>query len=63
MTSVLVGDEWPASRSCSFTTGEKAPDNSCIGGWVGPRVGLYNMEYFTGTRTTTPSRPTRSQSL
>jgi hypothetical protein len=39
LTSTLVGGEWPASRPCCFT-----PGTHWIGGWVGSRAGLDNVE-------------------
>jgi hypothetical protein len=44
LTSALVGGEWPASRPCRFTPGERAPDTHWIGGWVDPRAGLDDVE-------------------
>jgi hypothetical protein len=44
LTSALVGREWSASRPCHFTPGERALSTHCIGGWVGPRAGLDNVE-------------------
>jgi hypothetical protein len=44
MTSALVGGEWSASRTYLFTPGEKAPGTHSIGGWVGPRAGLDDVE-------------------
>jgi hypothetical protein len=44
LTSILVGGKWLASRPCRFTTGEKVPDIHCIGGRVGPRAGLDEVE-------------------
>jgi hypothetical protein len=40
LTSALDKGEWSASRSGSFTVGERAPGAHWIGGWVGPRAGL-----------------------
>jgi hypothetical protein len=40
LTSAVGGGEWLASRSCSFTPGERVSDTRWIGGCVGPRVGL-----------------------
>jgi hypothetical protein len=40
LTSVLVRDEWSASRPCRFTLGERASGTHFIGGWVDPRTGL-----------------------
>jgi hypothetical protein len=39
LTSALAAGEWSASRPCRFTPGTR-----CIGGWVGPRVGLDDVE-------------------
>jgi hypothetical protein len=44
LTWALVGDEWSASRPVHFTSRERAPGTHCIGGWVGPRTGLEDME-------------------
>jgi hypothetical protein len=44
LTSALVGGEWSASRPGRFTPGERAPGTHRIGGWVGPRTGLDDME-------------------
>jgi hypothetical protein len=44
LTSALAGGERSASRPCRFTPGEIAPGTHWIGGWVGPRVGLDDME-------------------
>jgi hypothetical protein len=43
-TSALVGGEWLTSRPCRFTTRERAPDTHWIGGWVGPRASLDDVE-------------------
>jgi hypothetical protein len=40
----LAGNEWSASRPSRFTTGERAPGTHWIGGWVGSRAGLDDME-------------------
>jgi hypothetical protein len=42
--SVLVGDEWSASRPNRFSLGKRAPHARWIGGWVGPRAGLDDVE-------------------
>jgi hypothetical protein len=39
LTLALDGGEGSVSRSCRFTTGERAPRTHCIVGCVGPRVG------------------------
>jgi hypothetical protein len=44
LTSALGRSEWSAWRPCRFTSREKALGTHCIGGWVGPRVGLNVME-------------------
>jgi hypothetical protein len=68
LTSALVGAEWSASRPGRFTPGERAPDSHWIGGWVGPRAGLDDVEtrkFLTlqGHELRPLSRPVRSQSL
>jgi hypothetical protein len=40
LTSALDGGECSASRPGGFTPGEVVPGTHCIGGWVGPGVGL-----------------------
>jgi hypothetical protein len=64
----LAGGEWSASRPCHFTPREKAPGTHWIGGWVGPRAGLDDLEkrkFLTlpGLELRPLSRPARSQSL
>jgi hypothetical protein len=44
LTLALVGGEWSASRPGLFTPGERAPSSHWIGGWVGPRASLDNVE-------------------
>jgi hypothetical protein len=44
LTSALVGGEWSASRPGRFNPGETAPGTHWIGGWVGPRTGLDDVE-------------------
>jgi hypothetical protein len=65
-TSALVRGEWSASRPGRFTPGERAPGTHWIGGWVGPRTGLDDVEKRkildpTGTRT--PTSPSQNQAL
>jgi hypothetical protein len=43
-TSALVGGELSTSRSGHFTPWERVPGTHWIGGWVGPKVGLDDME-------------------
>jgi hypothetical protein len=68
LTSALVGGKWPASRPGRFTPGEIAPSAHWIGGSVGPRTGLDDVEkrkFLTlpGLELRTLGRPARSQSL
>jgi hypothetical protein len=44
LTSVLAGDEWPASHPGSFIPGEWAPGTHWIGGCMDPRAGLDVVE-------------------
>jgi hypothetical protein len=44
LTLALVGGEWSASRSSRFTPGDRYPSTHCIGGWMGPRTGLDDVE-------------------
>jgi hypothetical protein len=69
LTSSLAGGERSDSRPCRFTPGVRATGIHWIGGWVGPRAGLDEVEKRkildpTGTLTPTPRfRLARSQSL
>jgi hypothetical protein len=66
LTSALVGGEWSASRPGHFTPGERASGAHWIGGWVGPRAGLDDMENENSCPIREPrplGRPARSQSL
>jgi hypothetical protein len=68
LTSALVEGEWSASRPCRFTIGESVPSTHWVGGWVGPRAGLDDVEkrkFLTLLRLELRplSRPSRSQSL
>jgi hypothetical protein len=40
----LDGGEWSASRPYRFNPGERVPGTHCIGGWVGFRAGLGDVE-------------------
>jgi hypothetical protein len=44
LTSALVGGKWTVSRLSCFTPGERAPGNHWIGGWLGPRTGMDDVE-------------------
>jgi hypothetical protein len=44
LTSALVGGEWSASPSGSFTPGERAPCTHWIGGWLDPGTDLDDIE-------------------
>jgi hypothetical protein len=44
LTLAQVEGEWSASRPGRFTPRERAPGTHSIGGWVGPRAGLGNVE-------------------
>jgi hypothetical protein len=68
LTSALAGGEWSASRPCRLTPGERVPGTHWIGGWVGPRAGLDDVEkrkFFTlpGLELRPLGRPARSQSI
>jgi hypothetical protein len=62
------GYEWSASRPCRFTPGERAPGAHWIGGWVGPRASLHDVEkrkFLTlpGLELRPLGRPARTQTL
>jgi hypothetical protein len=68
LTSALVGGEWSVLRPGRFTSGERAPGTHWIGSWVGPRVGLEDVErrkmlLLPGLGPRPLGRPARSQSL
>jgi hypothetical protein len=44
LTSAIAGSEWSSSCPNCFTPRERAPGTQWLGGWVGPRAGLGNME-------------------
>jgi hypothetical protein len=67
-TSAVVGGELSASRPGRFIPGEIAPGAHWIGGWVGPRTGLDDVEKrklltLPGLELRPLGRPARSQSL
>jgi hypothetical protein len=68
LISTLVGGEWSALRPCRSTSGEEAPGTNGIGGWVGPRAGVDDMEkrkflILPGLELRSLGRRARSQSL
>jgi hypothetical protein len=44
LTLALAGGEWSASRPGCFIRRERAPGTHWIGGWLGPRTGLDDVE-------------------
>jgi hypothetical protein len=44
LTLAVVGDEWPVSRHCCFTPGERTPGTHWIGSWMDLRAGLDDLE-------------------
>jgi hypothetical protein len=44
LPSAIDGGDWSASLHGRFIPGERAPGTHWIGGWVGPTVGLENVE-------------------
>jgi hypothetical protein len=68
LTSALVGGEWSASRPCHLIPGERVPGTHWIGGWVGHRFGLDDLEtrkclILAGLELRPLGRPARNQSL
>jgi hypothetical protein len=68
LTSVLFGGEWSTSLPGRFTPEERATGTHWIGGWVGRRAGLDDVEkrkFLTipGLELRPLGRPARSQSL
>jgi hypothetical protein len=68
LTLALAGGEWSASHLCCFTPGERAPGTHWLGGWVGPRAGLDDVEkrkflLLPGLELQTFGHPARSQLL
>jgi hypothetical protein len=43
LISALEEDKWSASCHCRFTPGETVVDTYCIGGLMGPRVGVETL--------------------
>jgi hypothetical protein len=68
MSSTLDGGECSASRTYCFTPGDTIPITHWIGGWVGPRIDLDDMErrkilHIPELKLRPLVRPSRSQSL
>jgi hypothetical protein len=68
LTSALVGGELSTSRLGRFTPGERAPGTHWLGGWVGPRTGLDDVEkikfmILPRLELRPLGRPARSQAL
>jgi hypothetical protein len=68
VTSALVGSEWSVSRPGRFTPRERASVNHWIGGWVGPKAYLDDMEkgkflILSGIEFRPLGRPAHGQSL
>jgi hypothetical protein len=68
LNMALDGGEWSASRPGRFTPGERAPYTHWIGGWVGPRAGMDDVDdrkFLTlpGLEHRPLGRAARSQSL
>jgi hypothetical protein len=66
LTSALFGGEWSALRPGIFTLGERIPSTHWIGGWVGPRSRLDDMQKnlsLPGLELRPFGRPAHSQSL
>jgi hypothetical protein len=64
LISALAGGERSATRPSRFTSGKRAPGTRWIGGWVGHRAGLDDMEKRKFlTLSVLELRPARGQSL
>jgi hypothetical protein len=65
LTPALNGGEWSDSRPGQFTPLEIAPHTHCLGGCVGPRVGLDAVEQnkIWPYRESKPGRQTLSPPL
>jgi hypothetical protein len=68
LTSALVGSEWSPLRPDRFTPGKGALGVYLIGGWVGPKTGLEDVERrkilsLPGPELRALGHPARSQSL
>jgi hypothetical protein len=68
LISVLAVGEWSVSRPGRFTSEERSLGTHLLGGWVGPRAGLEDVENrkfstLPGLELRPLRRPARSQSL
>jgi hypothetical protein len=67
LTSALAGGESSASHPASFTLGDRAPVTHCIGGCIGPTIGLdverRKIFPLLGLELQPLGRPASSQSL
>jgi hypothetical protein len=68
LTSAQVGGEWSVSYPGRYTPGDKAPGTHLIGGWVGPRAGLDDVEkikylYLRGLEFRPLGSPARSHNI
>jgi hypothetical protein len=68
LNSALVGGAWSFQARAALPPWERFPGTHWIGGWVGPRVGLDDVEKrklltLTGFELRPLGRPTRNQSL
>jgi hypothetical protein len=68
LASILIGDEWSDSRLGRLTSGERTLSTQWIRGWMGPIVGLGDMEKkkflpLPGVALWPLGRPARSQSV
>jgi hypothetical protein len=68
LTSALAGGEWSASRPGRITPDERVPGTHWLGGWVGPRAGVDDVDKrkflsLPGLELRPLGRPACSQSL
>jgi hypothetical protein len=50
LTSILDGDEWPASCPGPCTPEERAPGTHWIGGWAGPSASCFGERIISSVR-------------
>jgi hypothetical protein len=68
LSLALVGDEWSALRPGRFSFRERAPGTHWIGGWMGPRTNLNDVEKrkicpYRDWNSDPSGHPPRNQSL